>query len=297
MATKAHCLYCFDTLSSSLEHRTPLKLQRVQELWEQYNAPREMREAEPGHGEEAEIEGQDLALPTSGKPRTGFEHLMAPRASSASSSSTPASSSGHTPLSAPDSSANSSTSSSVSLGRTSQTPPTVPDQVRPLFVTWNTINRSGSKSLRGCIGTFEAQEVGDGLRSYALTSAFSDSRFAPITRQELPHLEVGVTLLTDFEHAATPTSWDLGTHGLRISFHHRARRYGATYLPDVAVEQGWSKEETLVSLMRKAGWDGGKDDWDRVGDLEVVRYQGKKESMTYSEWLAWREWVDRNQRA
>jgi AMMECR1 domain-containing protein len=40
----------------------------------------------------------------------------------------------------------------------------------PLFVTWDTRARSGSKSLRGCIGTFEAQELEDGLRSYALTS-------------------------------------------------------------------------------------------------------------------------------
>jgi AMME syndrome candidate gene 1 protein len=41
----------------------------------------------------------------------------------------------------------------------------------PLFVTWNTISaRSGNKSLRGCIGTFEAQELEFGLKTYALTS-------------------------------------------------------------------------------------------------------------------------------
>jgi AMMECR1 domain-containing protein len=40
----------------------------------------------------------------------------------------------------------------------------------PLFVTWDTINSRGTKSLRGCIGTFEPQELDDGLRSYALTS-------------------------------------------------------------------------------------------------------------------------------
>ena len=40
----------------------------------------------------------------------------------------------------------------------------------PLFVTWNTISRSGNRSLRGCIGTFESQKIEDGLRSYALTS-------------------------------------------------------------------------------------------------------------------------------
>lgn len=40
----------------------------------------------------------------------------------------------------------------------------------PLFVTWNTISRSGQKNLRGCIGTFEPQDLPSGLSSYARTS-------------------------------------------------------------------------------------------------------------------------------
>jgi uncharacterized protein (TIGR00296 family) len=100
-----------------------------------------------------------------------------------------------------------------------------------------------------------------------------------------------VTLLTNFEPASTPTDWSLGTHGLRISFTHHNRRYGATYLPDVAVEQGWTKEETLVSLMRKAGWSGKKDEWKMV-DLKVVRYQGKKVSLGYREWKEFHNWAD-----
>lgn len=85
--------------------------------------------------------------------------------------------------------------------------------------------------------------------------------------------------------------WELGKHGLRISFYWRNRRYGSTYLPDVAMEQGWDKEETLVSLMKKAGWSGREDKWRDV-ELKVVRYQGMKESMEYEEFKAWRNWVD-----
>jgi hypothetical protein len=104
--------------------------------------------------------------------------------------------------------------------------------------------------------------------------------------------------------------WALGTHGLRISFIHRGRRYGATYLPDVAVEQGWTKEETVESLMRKSGWDGGGSStarrllrgaaggnssaakpWDQVSEFRTVRYQGLKASATYAEWQEWRDWV------
>ncbi|KAI9823311.1 MAG: hypothetical protein M1832_002535 [Thelocarpon impressellum] len=299
MATKAHCVYCFDTLSASLEHRTPLTLAQTQELWDQYNG------AEAGDEDEHEldVEGEVESGGRDGRPlsiarlRTGYDHLTvaspASGSSSGSSASTPSSSTPLSALGSSPNSSNSSRSSFFSIGRRARRRQRASDPERPLFVTWNTIGRSGGKTLRGCIGTFDPQELDDGLRSYALTSALSDSRFSPIVRRELPSLEVGVTLLTDFEPAATPMSWDLGVHGLRISFHHHSKRHGATYLPDVAVEQGWTKEETLVSLMRKAGWNGRKDEWSKVGDLRVVRYQGSKATMPYQEWLAWRQWVDR----
>lgn len=86
--------------------------------------------------------------------------------------------------------------------------------------------------------------------------------------------------------------WSIGTHGLRINFTYRGRRYGSTYLPDVAKEQGWTKEETMVSLMRKAGWQGRKEEWRQV-QLNVVRYQGRQEKLEYSEWKEWRDWVEK----
>lgn len=102
-----------------------------------------------------------------------------------------------------------------------------------------------------------------------------------------------MTLLTDFEQAKDPMDWELGVHGLRISFYYRNRRHGSCYLPDVAPEQGWDKEETMVSLMRKAGWGGKKDRWNEVGDLKVVRFQGKAETLDYMEFKAWRDWVEK----
>lgn len=124
-----------------------------------------------------------------------------------------------------------------------------------------------------------------------LHSAFDDTRFHPIAARELPTLECGVTLLTHFEPIDDPLDWAIGTHGLRISFSYHGRRYGSTYLPDVAKEQGWTKEETLVSLMRKAGWNGRKEDWTKV-ELHVVRYQGRQVRLGYREWREWRDWVE-----
>jgi AMMECR1 domain-containing protein len=59
----------------------------------------------------------------------------------------------------------------------------------------------------------------------------------------------------------------------------------------VAPEQGWDKEETLMALMRKAGWSGKREEWRKVG-VKVTRYQGEKVAVEYDEWRAWREWVD-----
>jgi AMMECR1 domain-containing protein len=84
--------------------------------------------------------------------------------------------------------------------------------------------------------------------------------------------------------------WQLGKHGLRMHFNYKGRRYGGTYLPDVAVEQGWDKEETLVSLMRKAGWDGKEKDWKKV-ELSCQRYEGMRADADYEDYKLFRDWL------
>ena len=96
----------------------------------------------------------------------------------------------------------------------------------------------------------------------------------------------------NFTPCSGPLEWDLGTHGIRISFSYHGRRYGATYLPDVAVEQGWTKEETLISLMRKAGWSGKSSEWKKVENLGCIRYEGKRASLGYQQYREWRTWAD-----
>ncbi|KAI9708466.1 MAG: hypothetical protein M1820_003927 [Bogoriella megaspora] len=301
MATFAHCAYCFETLSASLENRKSLSLAEVEILWDKFvSPPNEDEDVEDSGPAGAQIEDEDTEMDTDDRlARTEFakpaaiSRLLDP---SPSSSTTPSVRSSNS--SRADGSSNSKASSRTSIfsfgrkqdsrGSSSRTS----TQTFPLFVTWNTINRNGNQALRGCIGTFEAQELDQGLSSYALTSAFEDHRFMPITIRELPTLECGITLLTNFEPISDPMSWEIGKHGLRISFTYHSRRYGSTYLPSVAKEQGWTKEETMISLMRKAGWTGRKDDWRKVQDLHVVRYQGYLEELGYREWRAWRDWID-----
>lgn len=49
-------------------------------------------------------------------------------------------------------------------------PPSSANDAYPLFVTWNLVSRHGHRSLRGCIGTFEAQKLSHALQEYALIS-------------------------------------------------------------------------------------------------------------------------------
>ncbi|KAK5625198.1 hypothetical protein RRF57_000914 [Xylaria bambusicola] len=260
MATVPHCLYCFETLAAYLGNRKSMTLEEVEQAWENY------------------CKDADIAAK---KPSPAFRRIAN---SLDAASSTPSPASGSTLSLDNDTPATSTASLPM------EHPPITES---PLFITWNTVAPTGYTSLRGCIGTFEAQELSEGISSYAITSAIHDTRFDPITKRELPTLEVAVTLLTDFEDCDDAMDWELGTHGIRISFVDRGRRYGSTYLPDVASEQGWTKEETLISLMRKAGWVARKDLWRDI-NLKVVRYQGKKESLRYPEYKHWRDWVEAN---
>lgn len=52
----------------------------------------------------------------------------------------------------------------------------------------------------GCIGSLAPRSLAE-LPKYALKSAFHDSRFEPLRPDELPDLEVGVSLLVNYEEA------------------------------------------------------------------------------------------------
>ncbi|SAM86471.1 related to AMME syndrome candidate gene 1 protein [Ustilago bromivora] len=209
-------------------------------------------------------------------------------------------------------------------------------QEYPLFVTWNILTHSSvgkpacspasrpTPRLRGCIGTFEAYPLAQGLAEYASISAFKDGRFPAITQAELPHLECGVSLLTGFEECDDYLDWQVGTHGIYIHLPNpalapksllaggnqdsassrsstpavtcrfaRSEASGpavltATYLPDVIPDQGWTKVEAIDSAMRKAGFDG-KITEDIRRSLRVRRYRSDKVERRYAEYVAWKQ--------
>ena len=190
MATIAHCLYCFEVLSAKLEKRKALSLKEVEDLWDRYSSitaldvsqagedadDHEMTEDDRESSDDGEDEDEgerDTEKTPSVLLPPSISKLQPPSPGSGSSSSTPSSLSTTSSKAAlGDASKSSSKSSFFSFSRKpkSQSPIVKKDEEYPLFVTWNTINSRGHKSLRGCIGTFEAQELSVGLKTYALTS-------------------------------------------------------------------------------------------------------------------------------
>ena len=155
-------------------------------------------------------------------------------------------------------------------------PPSLKSKKFPLFVTWTV---GSSKSLRGCIGTFKSDNLESNLKEYSLTAAFEDSRFKPIKLEEIKNLNVGISLLTNFEKAKDCYDWEIGKHGIQIKF---LKYYRATFLPEVAVEHNMDKETTLRELVQKAMYFGDLEDV--IDKIETTRYQSKKLFMTYDEY-------------
>lgn len=151
----------------------------------------------------------------------------------------------------------------------------------PLFVTWKI---GKDQRLRGCIGTFNAINLHNGLREYAVTSAFKDSRFNPITVDDFPKLHVSVSILRHFEDGTDYTDWKIGVHGIRIEFHNeKGNKRTATYLPEVAPEQGWDQIQTIDSLLRKGGFKGPITPETRC-NIKLTRYQSELVSVSYQDW-------------
>ena len=158
-----------------------------------------------------------------------------------------------------------------------------------MFVTWNLHippkeHSEGEKEiLRGCIGTFAKEELRKNLSLYSFISAFRDSRFPPISKKEIPFLSATVSLLQEFEIIKDPYDWEVGTHGIQIKFKADGQNYSATFLPEVAKEQGWDQKQTLMELLEKAGYNGKIENVQSV--MIVERYQSKIYSAKFIDYI------------
>jgi len=110
--------------------------------------------------------------------------------------------------------------------------------------------------LRGCIGQVVPTYPLDlAVVKSALDAALDDPRFPEVEASELPRLAVEVTVLSPIVPVSSWKEIRVGTHGVVLQKGLRK----ALFLPQVAVEQHWTLEETLDQLALKAGLSRG--DW------------------------------------
>lgn len=128
------------------------------------------------------------------------------------------------------------------------------DKLRQPTATFVTLKIAGR--LRGCIGSLApVAPMYRSVHDNAVNAALKDFRFSPVAAEELDGIDVHISLLSPIRDIGTLDDFKLGEHGIIIE----KGPYRAVYLPEVAVEQGWSREETLGSLSMKAGMP--KDGW------------------------------------
>jgi len=104
--------------------------------------------------------------------------------------------------------------------------------------------------LRGCIGQiFADRELYRIVQHCVLSAALEDSRFNPVTREELPGLTIEISALTHLQRVRNVEAIEVGKHGIYIM---RGMHRGLL-LPQVATQYKWDRETFLSQTCRKAG--------------------------------------------
>lgn len=106
-------------------------------------------------------------------------------------------------------------------------------------------------SLRGCIGRFEPnQALYSVVVDMAIAAAQQDTRFTKVKQSELKSINIEVSVLTPRKKIHSLDEIILGKHGIYIQ---KGSLHG-TYLPHVATQMNWNKEEFVRSCaVEKAG--------------------------------------------
>jgi len=117
--------------------------------------------------------------------------------------------------------------------------------------------------LRGCVGfVLPVVSVYRTVIETARGAAFEDSRFVPVSREELPGLEISLSILS-VPQPVRPEEIVIGRHGLIIS----QGGHRGLLLPQVAGEHGWDCNTFLEQTCRKAGLP--LDAWKKGATVEA----------------------------
>jgi hypothetical protein len=133
-------------------------------------------------------------------------------------------------------------------GKGFESVPKNPSLLKPLgaFVT---LKNQGQ--LRGCIGEFEPDEpLYRVIQKMSIAAATEDPRFPKVGFEELGEIEIEISVIGPRKKIDDWQKIKLGQEGVALQYGPRA----GTFLPQVALETGWSLEEFLSQLcQQKAG--------------------------------------------
>ncbi|MCE5300619.1 MAG: AmmeMemoRadiSam system protein A [Spirochaetia bacterium] len=112
-----------------------------------------------------------------------------------------------------------------------------------------TLHKQGN--LRGCIGLIEGNvPLFETIIEMAIEAATNDPRFEPVKLSELKDIDLEISVLFPKRRVKSIDEIELGRHGVLV----RRGYAGGVFLPQVATETGWSKEEFMENLCSgKAG--------------------------------------------
>lgn len=119
--------------------------------------------------------------------------------------------------------------------------------------------------LRGCIGNMRSVDpLGETVAKMAVSSAVRDPRFPPLPPEELPRTTIEISVLSPLRTITDIEELIPGTHGLYLSYRGRS----GVLLPQVATEQGWTRDQFVRHTCLKAGCP--EDTWrDPEAKLEI----------------------------
>jgi AmmeMemoRadiSam system protein A len=108
------------------------------------------------------------------------------------------------------------------------------------------LHELGTHRLRGCVGRLDASGPLVAVVQQTAVNVLGDPRFTnnTVRLEELPRLSIEISVLSPLMPAASPLDFDLLNDGIYLIISNRS----GCFLPQVARETGWSKEQLLDRL-------------------------------------------------
>lgn len=130
------------------------------------------------------------------------------------------------------------------------------------------VSLKNNGNLRGCIGVFASKKpLYTTVMEMAISAGVNDTRFPRVTAGELDDIDIEVSVLSPLEEIKDVSLIEVGRHGIYMML---GMRFRGVLLPQVAVENGWDREEFLENTCRKAGLKPGS--W-KSGEIRIYRFE------------------------